>query len=190
MIVRKINNKIKIDSLLKILILFTCIYLYSCDKEDDLTSLEKLPPATQTGEQTFGCLINGDVFIPSKIGGNAPRAFYQFARGAYTLGISAGTGGGENMISVLVGGIDIPEILEKKYLLTERQSRNYHGEYLEGGGLDLRSNTSSNYPGELVITNFDPQNYIISGTFSFTIKDEKGNNIEITNGRFDLNYTN
>lgn len=180
----------KMSLFLRVLIIFIFLSLFSCDKDDDSTPIEKLPPATQTGEQTFGCLINGEAFIPSKIGGNAPRAFYQFARGAYTLGISASTGSGEDMISVLVGGIDIPEIKEKQYLLTKRESGNYHGEYLEGGGLDFRTDTSTDNPGELIITKFDPENYIVSGTFSFIIKDENGDRIEITDGRFDLNYTN
>jgi len=33
-----------------------------CDKEDNLTPEEQLPPKTQTGAQTFGCLINGEAF--------------------------------------------------------------------------------------------------------------------------------
>ncbi len=41
-----------------------------------------------------------------------------------------------------------------------------------------------------MITNFDPENYILSGTFEFTVLDEDGNEIEITDGRFDVKYTN
>lgn len=181
----------KLNSLIFILSIILLFSSAKCENDDTpIDIINELPPETQTGEQTFACLINGEPFVPSKLGRNSPRAFYQYASGAYTLGISAGIGGGVEMITVLVGGIDIPELTEGRYSLTKRQSGNFHGEYLEGGGLDLRSSTSSDNPGELIITNFDRENFIISGTFSFTIKDENDDPIEITAGRFDLNYTN
>jgi len=94
------------------------------------------------------------------------------------------------MVSVLIGGIDVSGLVERQYALIERKSGNFHAEYLEGGGLDFRSATTTNNPGKLIITRFDPENFIISGTFSFSIIDENGDNIEITEGRFDMNYTN
>lgn len=185
----KSYKKIRIYKAPKLfLVIVGLLIITSCDKNDDQTPLEQLPPATQIGAQTFGCLINGKPFIPPKLGSNSPRAFFQYARGAYTLGISAGTGGGYEMITVLVGGIDISGLTEGQYSLIERQSGNYHGEYLEG--YEFRATTNTINPGELIVTNFDPENFIISGTFSFSIKDENGDNIEITDGRFDMNYTN
>ena len=46
-----------------LLIVFTFLLLIasSCKKE---SNKDKLPPATQTGENTFGCLVNGKVFVP------------------------------------------------------------------------------------------------------------------------------
>jgi hypothetical protein len=55
----------------------------SCKKE--VTDASGLPPATQTGAKTFGCLINGKPFIA----GDAPSgqspvlANYQFLYGGY-----------------------------------------------------------------------------------------------------------
>ena len=186
---KKFNKITRLSKISKLFLLIVgLIIITSCDKDDDLTPEEQLPPKTQTGAQTFGCLINGQPFVPPKLGSNSPRAFYQFARGAYTLGISAGTGGGNEMIAVLVGGIDISGLTEGQYSLIERQSGNFHGAYLEG--YEFQSTTNTGDPGKLIVTNFDPQNFIISGTFSFSIKDENGDNIEITEGRFDMNYTN
>ena len=73
-----------------IIILITALALSYCDKDDNKpkTELEKLPPATQTGAQTFGCLIDGKAFVPPKFGTNAPSAFYQFVGGAYTLSMT------------------------------------------------------------------------------------------------------
>src|SRR5690606_31645949 len=44
---------------LHIISVLILVLTISCSKDDDQTALEKLPPATQTGAQTFGCLING-----------------------------------------------------------------------------------------------------------------------------------
>jgi len=149
-----------------------------------------LPPATQTGEQTFGCLINGEAFLPPSFGSNSPSAFYQFVDGAYTLGISAGTGGGTELKSINIGCLDMPLIEETNYTLLEKIPSNYFGQYTIGGGIDFNGITSTSNPGNLTITNFDQTNFIISGTFNFTVLDNDGNEINITNGRFDMNYTN
>ncbi|MBL7817797.1 MAG: hypothetical protein JNL70_22505 [Saprospiraceae bacterium] len=47
-----------------ILLLSLCFIMSKCP--DDTPKLEELPPITQTGEGTFGCLVNGKVWIPSK----------------------------------------------------------------------------------------------------------------------------
>lgn len=115
------KKSFKLQGLSKIpklfLLIVGLIIITSSDKDDDQSPIDKLPPITQNGAQTFGCLINGKLFMPSVFGSNSPRAFYQYARGAYTLGISAGSGGGQEMIPVLFGGIDIPELKEQQYSL-------------------------------------------------------------------------
>ena len=48
-----------------ILLMMTILFLLmgvGCEKEDDMN---KLPPVTQTGENTFGCKINGEVYRTS-----------------------------------------------------------------------------------------------------------------------------
>lgn len=176
-----------------LLILLTTFTLSCCNKDDDnkpKTELEKLPPATQTGAQTFGCLIDGKAFVPPKFGINAPRAFYQFVGGAYTLSFGGSTSGTPNLKSVLIGAIDVPAIVTSSYQLKFEESGNFHSEYLIGGGTIFSGGTTNVNPGILIITRFDPSNFIISGTFEFTVLDDNGNEIKITNGRFDMQYTN
>ena len=49
--------------------------------------------------------------------------------------------------------------------------------------------TSSNYSGSITITKLDNINFIVSGTFEFkSISDNCEGIIDITNGRFDLQY--
>lgn len=176
-----------------LLLLLTVFTLTCCDKDDDKpkTELEKLPPATQTGAQTFGCLIDGKAFVPPRFGTNSPNAFYQFVGGAYTLGINASTSGGPNLKSINIGCLDMPLITVNNYNLKEFISGNYFGEYREAAGFNFDGSSFLQDSGILSITRFDPINFIISGTFSFKAKDiNTGEIIEITNGRFDMNYTN
>ena len=175
-----------------LLLLLTTFTLSCCDKDDDKpkTELEKLPPSTQTGAQTFGCLIDGKAFVPPKFGTNSPGAFYQFVGGAYTLSIYGSTDGGSNLKSINIGCLDMPLIQETNYLLKEELVNNYFGEYNIGGGITFSGATTTAYQGILIITRFDPTNFIISGTFEFTVLDDNGHEIKITNGRFDMQYTN
>lgn len=162
----------------------------SCDKNDDPAPIDQLPPATQTGEQTFGCLINGEAFVPALFGGRAPRAFYQFVRGAYTFNISGSRGNEKEQFTVVIGGIDVNRLSKGTYELKEEMEGNHYGQLLIGGGLELNATSSQERPGTLQINYLDEQTGIISGTFEFTVYDNNGNEIKITDGRFDMNYTN
>ena len=48
----------------------------SCKKNKDST--DQLPPETTTGAMTFGCKVNGKVFVP-KDGNGKPGLFVQYA---------------------------------------------------------------------------------------------------------------
>ena len=170
------------------------LLLLSCDNDDNGPPPENpadvLPPATQTGAQTFGCLINGEPFFPGRFGGERPNAFYQFVRGAFTLGISASRGGGDDSKQIVIGALDIEGLNGQTFPLISRQSGNFFGNLFVRGGGVLNTNSQDDNPGILTITNFDEENFIVSGTFEFTVLDNEGNEIRITEGRFDLNYTN
>jgi hypothetical protein len=46
------------------LLLITSFALWSCDKDDKPSNpIDQLPPATQTGAGTFGCLVNGVPYV-------------------------------------------------------------------------------------------------------------------------------
>ena len=167
----------------------------SCNNDDEQPQnpLDQLPPATQTGKQTFGCLINGKVFLPDNFGSGRPNAFYQFVDGAYTLGISANSGKDNNFETIIIGGIDIEALKKINYELLNKESTNFYGLYdINTGGPNSPETltTKNEIPGIFKITNFDPENFIISGTFEFTVFDNEGNEIKITDGRFDMLYTN
>jgi hypothetical protein len=62
--------------IIKICLLFITTLFLSCSENNNLiptVAEEVLPPITQTGENTFGCLVNGAVFIAKdKTGYTAP----------------------------------------------------------------------------------------------------------------------
>ena len=130
-----------------LLILITTFTLCSCDKDNDKPTnpVSQLPPATQTGENTFGCLINGEPFVVSNTSNE---------NNSYVLNSNT---------------------VPKGEYYIENQNCFYF--------------TSSNYSGSITITKLDNINFIVSGTFEFkSISDNCEGIIDITNGRFDLQY--
>lgn len=171
-----------------LLLVTLLLTLSSCDKENDKpkSELEKLPPATQIGANKIGCLLDGKAFLP----GNSPNSkecVYQFVNGGYNFSLQANNNENDG---VLIGlSSNSKEITQNGiYRLTSNIPTNAYGSFALGG---VFSTTDGNiYTGELKITKLDITNHIISGTFWFDVLDFQGNNHQITDGRFDMQYTN
>lgn len=181
----------KLFLLLIITIAFSC-----CNNDDDnnpTNPIDQLPPATQTGAQTIGCLVNGEPFIDNASFNN----FYQFIDGEYYLVINweMNTSNGFKDGQIAISKINIQE--NQTYILNK--SGYIDGDYT-GAGATFVSNipeiygqyeTNSNYTGKIHFTRFNTENFIMSGTFEFEAQDIfSGETISITHGRFDMNYTN
>ncbi|RQO79471.1 hypothetical protein DBR40_03720 [Pedobacter sp. KBW01] len=153
-------------------ILLLVLTLTSCKKHSSITKDEELPAETQVGANTFGCLIDGKVYTPDGV-----------------IGLPALTASIQS------------DILS---LYSRRKSTN------EGVGLPVRNMVATGeypitsettysgfdaaYPaieGKIIITKYDKVKNIISGRFYFTGKNAStGKLISVTNGRFDINFTN
>ena len=167
-----------------LVLLFTIV---SCNKDDDKPSnpVDQLPPATQTGAGTFGCLVNGVPYIDNS---GFFNCFYQFVDGEYYFGIQA-----EDKISniVLMGlGSNASNIeLNTSINLNQDEPQNFYG------GINLVNlggtiKTSDSADGNIKFTKLDFQNSIVSATFEFTVTDPNTGVIyEITQGRFDAKFT-
>ena len=74
------------------LIIITTLFLACCSKNDSPsqtpTAVSQLPPATQTGANTFGCLLDGEIFKPG-ITNNSYNCFYQLVNGEYYFNVNA-----------------------------------------------------------------------------------------------------
>jgi hypothetical protein len=82
------------------LLFFLCSLLIgsSCRKHKQANPVDQLPPETQTGANTFACLVDGKVFKPKgdPFGGPLIKAQYQFVNGKQGFGISARHSDGSN----------------------------------------------------------------------------------------------
>ena len=155
-----------------------------------MDELSKLPPVTQHGARTFGCLVNGKAWVPEISGyiiSSPPLKFYydniiggQFAISATLqkndidqwigIGIDSCTNTG---IYRFQKSVNHP----KRFTFTDYKNLNCE--------LSTRRDSTVVAEGIIYITRFDLPSGIISGTFEFNLSKAGCTTISITNGRFD-----
>jgi hypothetical protein len=166
----------------------TMLFTFSRCKKDK-TEEAQLPPETTTGAMTFGCKVNGKVFVP-KDGRGKPGLFVQYVNlgtgpgGGWFLNISA-----INWMPSTPEGVNINTdsliVSEGVTYSLKYRKKGFVGAFYENGPqYDAKDNS-----GELKVKKFDNVNRIISGTFFFTGTDNSnGQTVSITDGRFDIRY--
>lgn len=186
----KKNNKINGCKNLLVLLVLT-LTLGCCHKNDDQpkTELEKLPPATQTGANTAGCLVNGVAFLPK---GNFPGGAALTCN--YTNGLnfslSINQKINDNIKSVSVANLN--QQLQEGYIyilkknLTTTVLPNGYAYFIDFINPDF--NTNDNITGELKITYHNFNQAILSGTFWFDAINSNGEIVKVREGRFDMHY--
>ncbi|MEE1898700.1 DUF6252 family protein [Flavobacterium rakeshii] len=160
----------------------------ACNNDDDKAAQDPvnlLPAATQTGENTFGCLLDGEVFLPSG-GINPLDCVYQYVDGGYYLGLQGNKRNSDgDLIMIAIGTNGLQIFQNETYQLLENINGNAQGIY----GYRINNYyTSQTYTGELTITKLDTENQIVSGTFWFDVQDNQGVVHQIREGRFDMQY--
>jgi len=154
-----------------------CPLFYSaCNGDDD-----ELPPISMEGKNTFGCLVNGQLFVSKGRPGNVGTyAELQYAQD--TIGINIYATNYETDQSLIFSFYDIPDLVEdKRYFL---HTQNYSVFYVTQN-CDYR--TDKLVDGWIELNKYDIKRPIISGTFEFTAYNpDCGDTIKVTNGRFDI----
>ena len=180
-------NTIKI---LKLMLTITLLVSCGSDDNDNSTQnpVNQLPEATQTGENTFGCLLDGEAFIPS--GGTNPLdCVYQFVDGGYYFSLQGNRRDDDNNLERISLSTNAKELQEgQTYQLLTKDSGNVFGAFFMNDTPQTFTDGEEN-TGELKITHLDLTNQIISGTFFFDIVDRNGDLREIREGRFDMEFT-
>lgn len=169
----------KLFYLLLILPLFS---LTGCKDDDNnpITPIDQLPPVTQTGANTFGCLINGEPFVVS----NASLLTAIYQGGILQLGAYYET---NNQDRGIIIWLDREIEVGMTYTLNDDVSNiAFFKDYMLGC-TDYETFTPNS--GTITINSFNQDQYTISGTFEFQVSSSScQGNIYITNGRFDLQY--
>lgn len=178
-----------------ILIVLSFILLSSsCRKNKSGNPVDQLPPETQTGANTFGCLIDGQVFKPKggTIGAPVLTAGYQLLIGGYHLSVGATDRSNSTKSTTVIIGADSVKLNIGTYSLSKYRVKGFLGGgvvYSEDNQLPKRYYTNNIQVGQVVIKKMDEINQIISGTFWFDAIDTNSNKtVQIRDGRFDLQY--
>jgi hypothetical protein len=178
-----------------LLLIIFYISLLSCSHSSDdsqpVSELDKLPPATQTGANTFGCLLDGVAFKPG-ITNNSYNCFYQFVNGEYYFNVNASNQKYGILKSIGIGTQKLTISQGQTLVLLEKVFGNASATYYNANsntGLDELLNTDINNSGELKITKLDFTHSIVSGTFWFNVIDSQNVVHHITDGRFDMQFT-
>lgn len=166
------------------------VLLAQCHKRDPDPAKpeDQLPAATQNGASAFGCLVNGQAYLPAGRVGLGSN---------YSVSYDPTFNGGDLIVrtyrvtktddqSFMVGGMNIsrpgtyafgPATTLRTYFRDDKRSL----------PCDLRDsrNTNTFSKGTLTITRLDMQAGIIAGTFSFLLAKPGCDTLKVTQGRFD-----
>ena len=123
------------------LLILLLTLLNSCGNDDDQPTnpIDQLPAATQTGANTFGCLLDGEAFIPS--GGTNPLdCVYQFVGGGYFFALQGNKRDSNNNLLAITCSTDDLEIMEgQTYNLLESSQGNASGGFFNNLNLNYTS---------------------------------------------------
>lgn len=159
------------SSYIKIVFLF--ILFLSC-KEDDL------PKPTTNGSGTFACKVDGNVFTPKSDDFKRSAKEVDFYDKSVEITGRRNTDTEHQQVFIYVKYFN-----GKGTYILDNDSISY-GEY--SYGLEYYKTTNGN-AGKLIITNYDINNRIISGTFEFSAIDNGTNKVvNVSDGRFDLKF--
>ena len=162
------------------------LLLTQCQKSDP-DPVSALPPETQTGANTFGCLVNGQAWTPR---GNAGFSNYQvdfdptYRGGILGIHTYRYDNNGITFQSIIFGGDSINH-LGKYSLKTLPRSATFTDTGRPTGCNDFDSRYGSYCQGKMVVTRLDRTAGIVSGTFEFTLARAGCDTVKVTQGRFD-----
>ena len=173
-------------------LIMLCFCFAQCKKDKTApTELSKLPAATQTGANTFGCLVNGKAYIPEGSSGSGtpnPKITYDVGlNGIPNVLISVNQYESNNQIGNFLLFIDSLTLNTSQLISTNSKQIGFGWNVIPRCGF-LRSDTIQFKKGVIYITNYDFPNRIVSGTFDIKIKPNNCDTMFFKAGRFDFKF--
>jgi uncharacterized protein DUF6252 len=166
------------------------LVIISCQKKVD-----ELPPATQTGANTFGAKVNGNMWMPAEapFPGAAKLEASYFPSGVRISARNLASSPTETEFEFFINNVDAPGTypLNTTTQVYPNQTASYGYYVLRTFTPKNEWVTSSTIGGAVNITKNDTVNHIISGTFQFDAVNMYGNpdTLHATEGRFDIKIT-
>lgn len=173
--------------ILSAILIVTSLLLSSCDlfniKHDP-----KLPPITTDGNDTFGCLINGNLFLPETSFGYGAGVHAELLKNDTISSVNIYASNQSTSQSLFISVLDKPE-LKVGYTYELSDTTTCGIQYII-----YSSKPSCEYikviKGSIKLLKFDlsnPQHKVISGTFEFSTSSVECKDTAIlADGRFDI----
>lgn len=180
-------GRLNFDLLHKFLTLLSILFLSafgSCNlfNPEPKSELEKLPPATMEGKNTFGCLVNGKAWVTKT--STDVTSFYQSGALQVSAGIDE-SGRDQGISLILLNSV----VQGASYDLTNDPQYQSSFSWIKSPMICFYE-AENTLIGNLTITKLDQTNLIIAGRFEFTTVVANCDTIRVTDGRFDLLYAN
>jgi hypothetical protein len=183
-----------------VLVVVICFCFANCTKHNSTPTnpINQLPPATQTGANTFGCLVNGQAFLPSGslVGGPPLFCTYEYLYNIYDTGYFLDLSATMEVTPTYVVGISIGTdsltvSAGNHYVLQQNIVRgNASAHYsISSPSYSPYYTTTNQVVGDLYLSRFDLAYQIASGTFWFNAIDSNGDTVKVTDGRFDMQFS-
>lgn len=156
-----------------------CLCLSYCKDDDD----PDLPAPTQTGKNTFGCLVNGKVMVP---GGYYGRLSAEVDPSGL-LWLASGNSDTEEHISIVIDRPGFPFEVGVRYEFNNPGDiKCYYNLAATDAEADCRYEDAP-VGGAITFTKIDWDRQIIAGGFEFTAHSDYCNkDVSVTEGRFDI----
>jgi hypothetical protein len=146
---------------------------------------ETLPPATQTGANTFGCYVNGKLWVPKGYDGTSNLILNYdptFNKGTFDLRSYRYPNSSTWFQSIILASDSLSAT--GLYMINDKHQ---DAQFMDSKACNYYGfDATVNRTGTLTITKFDLAKGIISGTFQFTLSKPACDTIKITQGRFDM----
>jgi len=177
-----------------LILLFSVFLLNAKCKKDKPDPPAVLPPITQEGKNTFGCKVNGEVWVPSyKCGGTGNPCgeiavdIARLSQNQLPVEIHIGVGQKKNDNSLTAFSI---QTKTNESIFSIGNKIDSVTMYFQKPVVQLYYNYNYyNRIEKFEITKLDTLNKIISGIFELTLYKSTSDSLNITEGRFDLKFS-
>jgi hypothetical protein len=171
-------------------VLGAAVLIASCKKKSD-----ELPPATQTGANTFAAKVNGNIWTTSGFGPFPANDILSVVRyGSGEIKINArnfSSSPNETEFEILVVGANAPGTYALNTTVPRGTFGSSYAYYVKRRFTPENEwMTNNTHTGAVNITRLDTINRIIAGTFEFQMLNlyNAPQPIVVTEGRFDVKY--